>query len=107
MGGDSQPQLLLQIVARLLAGGATAGEAIGAPRWRLDSGDTGFDTWENAVRVEVEHGSPWVAGLRERGHDVVEAAAGFGHAHLVDVTDEGVRAGAADPRAVIGAASGV
>ena len=109
MGGDSQPQLLLQIVARLLAGGATAGEAIGAPRWRLDSGDTGFDTWENAVRVEVEHGSPWVAGLRERGHDVVEAAAGvgFGHAHLVDVTDEGVRAGAADPRAMIGAASGV
>ncbi|MGC5167976.1 gamma-glutamyltransferase family protein [Luteimicrobium sp. DT211] len=109
MGGDSQPQLLLQVLARLLAGGATAGEAIGASRWRLDSGATGFDTWEDAVRVEVEHGSPWADGLRERGHEVVEAAAGvgFGHAHLIDVTDEGVRAGAADPRAVIGAASGV
>jgi len=108
MGGDSQPQLLLQVVARLLAGGATAGEAIGSPRWRLHGGATGFDTWEDAVRVEVEHGSTWADGLRARGHEVVEAAegVGFGHAHLIEVTDEGVRAGAADPRAVIGAASG-
>ncbi|GMA23380.1 hypothetical protein GCM10025864_11390 [Luteimicrobium album] len=109
MGGDAQPQLLLQVLARMLAGGATAGEAIGAPRWRLHGGATGFDTWEDAVRVEVEHGSTWADGLRGRGHEVVEAAegVGFGHAHLIDVTDEGVRAGAADPRAVIGAASGV
>jgi hypothetical protein len=31
--------------------------------------------------------------------------AGFGHAHLIEATDDGLR-GAADPRTVIGSAAG-
>ena len=46
--------------------------------------------------------------LRERGHEVTEIDGifgSFGHAHLIEVTDDGL-AGAADPRALIGAAVG-
>ncbi|KAB8173792.1 gamma-glutamyltransferase family protein [Microbispora catharanthi] len=107
MGGDAQPQILLQLVTRLLAHGQTPGEAIAAPRWALGSG-TGFDTWRSAPVVEVEEGAPWADGLRERGHAVetVEWGSNFGHAHLIDLLPSGVLAGAADPRALIGAALG-
>ena len=50
----------------------------------------------------------WVDGLRDRGHDVdvVEGVTGtFGHAQLIEVTESGL-AGAADPRALVGAAVG-
>ena len=46
--------------------------------------------------------------LRERGHDVTEIDGifgSFGHAHLIEVTADGL-AGAADPRALISAAIG-
>jgi len=58
--------------------------------------------------VEVEEGAPWADGLRERGHTVETVAwgSGFGHAHLIDLLPSGVLAGAADPRALIGAALG-
>jgi gamma-glutamyltranspeptidase/glutathione hydrolase len=113
MGGDSQPQVLLQVLTRLLRHGASAGSAIGAARWVLSApSSTGFDTWDDAdaARVILEHGTPdsWPDALRARGHPVAVApdlAAGFGHAHLIDVTD-GVLGGAADPRALIGAAAG-
>ncbi|MFD8533395.1 gamma-glutamyltransferase family protein [Streptosporangium canum] len=111
MGGDAQPQILLQILTRLLAHGQTAGEAIGAARWRLASGGTGFDTWDapDQAMVEVEAGGPWSDGLRDRGHPVGAAPYGsaFGHAHLIDLLPSGVLAGAADPRSVIGAATGL
>ena len=114
MGGDSQPQILLQLLARLLRHGQSAGAVIGAPRWALTSGSpSGFDTWvaPDAVRVAVEAaaGPGWAAGLRDRGHpvEVVEGlVGGFGHAHLIEIGVDGMRAGAADPRAVISAAIG-
>lgn len=108
MGGDAQPQILLQIVTRLLLHGQAPGETVGAPRWRLSGGDTGFDTWRSDQGVEVEEGAPWADGLRERGHAVGTAAYGtdFGHAHLIDLLPSGALAGAADPRALIGAALG-
>ncbi|MGH9246278.1 MAG: gamma-glutamyltransferase family protein [Acidimicrobiales bacterium] len=111
MGGDSQPQILLQVLTRLLRHKEPAGSAIGAPRWTLRSSTGGgFDTWTvGALHVALEAGCPsaWAAGLRERGHEVLEMPAGhtFGHAHVIEATERGL-AGAADPRAVIGDAAG-
>jgi gamma-glutamyltranspeptidase/glutathione hydrolase len=108
MGGDAQPQIVLQLVTRLLAHGETPGQIVGAPRWALGTGDTGFDTWRSAPVVEVEEGAPWADGLRERGHtvEVLPYGSGFGHAHLIDLLPSGMLAGAADSRALIGAAIG-
>ncbi len=110
MGGDAQPQILLQVITRLLRYGEAPGPAIAAPRWRLASGATGFDTWRapDETTVELEAEAPWGEGLRERGHTVTAMPYGstFGHAHLVDVRPDGTLAGAADPRSVIGAAIG-
>ncbi|MFG1750295.1 gamma-glutamyltransferase family protein [Streptosporangium sandarakinum] len=111
MGGDAQPQILLQIITRLLAHDQAPGQAIAAARWRLASGGTGFDTWlaPDHATVEVEEGAPWSGGLGERGHPVRTAPYGssFGHAHLIDVLPSGILAGAADPRSIIGAAAGL
>ncbi|WP_189237400.1 gamma-glutamyltransferase family protein [Planomonospora parontospora] len=111
MGGDGQPQIVLQLLTRLLLHGREPGEAVGAPRWRLGTGGTGFDTWNapDEVVVEVEEGGPWGEGLARRGHPVAALPYGsaFGHAHLIDVLPSGVLAGAADPRSVIGAAAGL
>lgn len=108
MGGDTQPQVVLQLLARLLVAGQSPARVIGAPRWRL--GDGGFDTWEGdgPARVGVERGVPdaWVEGLRARGHEVVEQDpwnSGYGHAHLIERTADGTLAGAADPRTLTGA----
>jgi gamma-glutamyltranspeptidase/glutathione hydrolase len=114
MGGDTQPQILLQLLARQLAAGQSPGRSIAAGRWGLSDPDGrgGFATWQERgrVRVAVEANAPtgWEAGLRERGHDVVQAPAfnhAFGHAHVI--VDEGERlAGAADPRALVATAAG-
>jgi gamma-glutamyltranspeptidase/glutathione hydrolase len=110
MGGDSQPQVVLQILTRLLTGGATPGGAIEAPRLVLRSeGGSGFDTWrttDQLVRIEAHAPEAWAAGLVERGHRVEvvpEDPAGFGHAHLIEKTADGTWAGADDPRAMTGA----
>ncbi|WP_459800765.1 gamma-glutamyltransferase family protein [Herbidospora sp. RD11066] len=108
MGGDAQPQILLQLVTRLLVHHQTPGEVIGAARWVLGS-ETGFDTWRTEEQVvEVEAGAPWGPELAGRGHRVIEEnwGDGFGHAHLIDVLPSGMLAGATDPRARIGAALG-
>jgi gamma-glutamyltranspeptidase/glutathione hydrolase len=111
MGGDSQPQVVLQLLARLLAGGATPGDAIEAPRLVLRAkGGTGFDTWrttDQVVRIESHAPEAWARGLEARGHevDVVDFdPAGFGHAHVIERTADGTWAGADDPRAMTGAA---
>lgn len=111
MGGDSQPHVVLQLLARTLAHGQEPGTALEAPRFVLASGTgQGFDTWsapDQLVRVEAHAPETWDTGLGERGHRVERAAldpAGFGHAHLIELRDDGMRAGAADVRSVIGAA---
>lgn len=114
MGGDTQPQILLQLLARQLHGRQSPGRSIAAGRWALTNADGGggFDTWRSrgriAVRVEGQSPAAWDDGLRERGHTVQRAGDfehGFGHAHVI--VNEGDRlAGAADPRALVGSASG-
>lgn len=111
MGGDSQPQVLLQLLCRLLVAGQSPGVALAAGRWRL-AGVTGFDTWTvpggPVVEIEGHASRRWAHGLEARGHRVRLADAfdhSFGHAHAIVVRPDGL-AGAADPRARVGTASG-
>lgn len=113
MGADSQPMVLLQLLARLLQAGQDPATAVAAARFVLTGPDAApFGVWTepSALRVRVEAGASeaWIRGLRERGHEVEEIepfAYVAGHAHVVGVAD-GTLAGAADPRARTGAASG-
>jgi gamma-glutamyltranspeptidase/glutathione hydrolase len=109
MGGDAQPQIVLQMLVRLLLDGADPGHVVGGGRWVLTGGSTGFETWEDADSLEVivEDHAPqaWVPGLAERGHTARIGLGNFGHAHCIEVTDGGLR-GAADPRALVGEAAG-
>lgn len=108
MGGDAQPQILLQVAARLFHHGQSPDRAIRAGRWALAGPTTGFDTWTapSGPLVDVEGHAPasWVADLARRGHQVREVPAyshSFGHAHAIVVEEHGVHAGCADPRAVV------
>jgi len=108
MGGDAQPQVLLQLLARHLQLGQDPGQVLRAPRWALTSGSVeGFDTWDGPTdaQVGVEANAPgaWAEGLAARGHTVFGRPpwdAGCGMAHLIAVGEGGtVLGGASDPRA--------
>ena len=110
MGGDSQPQIVLQLLARLLHGGQPPGTAVAAPRWFL--GDGGFDIWAGAPDdrvISLERSAPqrWAPGLRARGHTVRPDAGSVGHAHVIIRRADGLLAGAADPRAKGSLAAGI
>ena len=114
MGGDSQPQILVQLLARLFGAEQSPATAIAAGRWALSAGESGlgFDTWERAgdVNVVVEGHAPasWDSGLSARGHRVRRLAPyahDFGHAHVISVRGDHL-AGASEPRALDGAAAG-
>ena len=111
MGGDAQPQILLQILARLFHAGQEAGDAITAPRWALSREPTnGFDVWLSeaplVVRVEGNAPAEWSQVLGDRGYQVIEepeADDAFGHAQVIQAAADGMLAGAADPRSIEGA----
>jgi gamma-glutamyltranspeptidase/glutathione hydrolase len=109
MGGDTQPQVVLQLLARLLHAGQSPGTAIRSPRWALGTG--GFDVWEQddpSTTIEWDAPLSWERGLAERGHRVARAPQGanLGHAHMIVRAPDGMLAGASDPRALSGAAIG-
>ena len=113
MGGDAQPQILLQILTRLLLHEDTPGSAIGAGRWVLRGPATGFHTWTGAERVVVVEGhapTDWLSGLAARGHSVERIGPwhpdAVGHAHAIVVEAGGFLAGAADPRTRVGSCAG-
>lgn len=112
MGGDGQPQVVLQMLARQLQAGSSSGTAVTAPRFTLTVPDTlGFDTWAKSDRllVAVEEGSSWEAGLSQRGHEVRSMKWGnglFGHAHLIELVDDHL-AGVAEPRTGTSATVGI
>ena len=112
MGGDAQPQIVLQLLARTLLAGEDPERAITAPRWSLaHDPSTGFDTWEGGRTplVALEAGAPaaWARTLRARGHDVRVDAPNVGHAQMITVDEgTGMLCGAADPRAGDGAFAG-
>lgn len=115
-GGDSQPQVVLQLLARMFAAGQDPAAALAAPRWTLrgEGDETSFATWESQgrVRVALEGNAPegWAAGLRERGHRVEEQPAfshAAGHAQVIEAAaGTGMLRGAADPRSRSGSAAG-
>lgn len=114
MGGDAQPQILLQIAARLFLHGESPAMAINAGRWALNGPVTGFDTWTAAegphVIVEGHIAEQWSDGLRALGHRVVILPpfdSSFGHAHAIVVEPNGLLAGAADPRTTVGSVAGL
>ncbi len=116
MGGDGQPQVVLQMMARMLQLGQSPGTNLSSPRFTLTQPDAvGFDTWSkpDQMTVAIEAGSGWASGLADRGHRVNETAYGlslYGHAHAIEVVNNGDGtshlAGVADPRALVGAAIG-
>lgn len=112
MGGDGQPQVVLQLAARLVQARQDPGRALTASRFTLTvPNPSGFNTWHHPEEliVAVESGSSWIPGLQGRGHIVDERPWGdglFGHAHLIDVAGPTL-AGVADPRSLNGAAVGI
>ncbi len=113
MGGDAQPQILLQVAARLFLHGQSPARAVSAGRWALRGPVTGFDTWTAPtgpeVAVEAHAATGWAEGLAERGHPMRRIGpydSAVGHAHAIVAGADGVLAGAADPRTRIGSAAG-
>jgi gamma-glutamyltranspeptidase/glutathione hydrolase len=117
MGGDSQPQILLQLVARLLRGGQDPAQAIASPRLVLDAPSAGpFRLWwGDDLQVLVESDAPpdWMAGLTQRGHHVQTIRAfdpvAVGCAQIIAVKrDAGGHTliGASDPRSPEGGIAG-
>jgi len=114
MGGDAQPQIVLQLLARFLQLGQSPARAVHSPRFVLarHAPGPGFDTWDDAavlgLDVEADAAPDWQAGLQDRGHQVrlvSPANHGMGHAHLIAVQDDSL-AGASDWRAGAGGAVG-
>ncbi len=112
MGGDAQPQVVLQLLAGLAAGLSPAA-ALEQPRWALvGPHDDGFDAWEPwpdgavapAVALEAHAPPEWDDALSDRGHRVERAPVGrgFGHAHVLVRRTDGTLAAASDPRAGTG-----
>ena len=66
MGGDAQPQIMLQLATRLLHHRQTPARAIGAGRWALTGETSGFDTWTSGERpgVSIEGHAPTGVGDR-------------------------------------------
>lgn len=113
MGGDAQPQIILQLAARLFLHGQSPAVAVNAGRWALRGPVTGFDTWTamGGPHLVVEGHAPagWVAALTAKGHRVQQAPPWdntFGHAHAIVREPAGWWAGAADPRAHVGSVAG-
>ena len=113
MGGDAQPQIMLQIAARLFHHGQSPARAIGAGRWVLHGHDTGFDTWTSAsgpgVSIEGHAPQSWIDDLAARGHRTSgspEWSSGFGHACAIVSGRDGMWVGSSDPRTVVGSCAG-
>jgi gamma-glutamyltranspeptidase/glutathione hydrolase len=112
MGGDAQPQIILQLITRLLrsSGAArTPAEIVNAGRWVLRGPTTGFDTWssQSPPTVQVEGHAPesWLRELAARGHQVEQRPrldSGFGHANMIVIDANGNTSGGADSRTVVG-----
>ncbi|MGH9207151.1 MAG: gamma-glutamyltransferase, partial [Acidimicrobiales bacterium] len=118
MGGDAQPQILLQLMARMLRAGEDPATAIAAPRLALDSPTAGpFRLWwgdDLGVRIEAHAPPAWAPGLGSRGHRV-QAISAFdpvvvGCAQIITVAredggDNRRFIGASDPRSPEGGTS--
>ena len=118
MGGDAQPQIISQLLARLLRSGEDPGLAISAPRLTLDAHSAGpFRLWwgdDLTVLIEADAPSAWFEGLAARGHRTKAISAfdpvAVGCAQIIAVEQktggERCLVAASDPRSPEGAAVG-
>jgi gamma-glutamyltranspeptidase/glutathione hydrolase len=93
MGGDSQAQIQVQVLAHLIDDGADPQDALDAPRWAIDPSN-----W--TLRAERTFPREWLDALRALGHDAQTTGrgdTGMGHAHAIERTDGGY-AVATEPR---------
>ena len=102
MGGDAQPQVVLQMLSRLLVGQASPGEVLARPRWVLEAAQSsGFNTWSDPTALVVvlePEAEPWQSGLDDLGHMTQCRPVNVGHAHIIDLDAAGTHHGAAEPR---------
>jgi gamma-glutamyltranspeptidase/glutathione hydrolase len=101
MGGDGQPQVVAQVLARTLWGEETPPEAIAAPR--LLHGRYMVGEPDDVVHVEDTMSADVIDALRSAGHKVETHAwpsQRMGHACAIVAPDPGARAriAASDPR---------
>jgi gamma-glutamyltranspeptidase len=98
MGGSMQAQIHVQLLTRLIDGGLPIDRAIDAPRFDAVSGST---NGRPRLAIESRFDDDVLADLFARGHavDPVEPyTSEMGHAHAIQMLDNGVYVGAADPR---------
>lgn len=94
MGGDGQPQTLMQLLSRLYDYGEELEAAVDAPRW-LDGSAT-----EPALQLEAGL-APLATALELRGHAVQvgeRRMRAMGHAQAILRREDGLLRAAADPR---------
>jgi gamma-glutamyltranspeptidase/glutathione hydrolase len=99
MGGQGQPQILTQVLLRMLDG-ATAADAIAAPRAIVGPQEHGCTA--DSVVVEADLDPAAASALSEAGLALVEMpmySEGLGHANVVEIARNGQLTAAADPRA--------
>jgi gamma-glutamyltranspeptidase / glutathione hydrolase len=117
MGGDVQPQVIGQLVARMLHAGEDPATAVSAARVVLESqGAPPFRLWHAPSRtplVEAHAPERWRPGLESRGRPVRVVGplnpVELGCAQVIALEergDDGVLVGAADPRGPDGDAVG-
>jgi gamma-glutamyltranspeptidase/glutathione hydrolase len=111
MGGDAQPQILLQVLARMLHAGQDPATAVAGARLSLAAPSAGpFRLWwvdDLTICVEGHAPAGWTDGLTSRGHAVLAISAfepnAVGGCQVISVArhDDGSGrhfVGAADPR---------
>ena len=95
-GGAVQPQLVAQVAARAVVGGAELSDAQSAPRWATSHFGPGTGS-----SLDVEPGVPnsTIDALRKRGHslDAVTQQPGWGPVSIIEVDGAPTQA-ASDPR---------
>jgi gamma-glutamyltranspeptidase/glutathione hydrolase len=117
MGGDVQPQILLQLLIRLLHAGEDPASAISAPRVVHEApGAPPFRLWQAPARsllMEFDAPGGWQQGLESRGHRVRVVGAfnpvDVGCSQIIGVEHSGdhlTLTGASDPRSADGGAVG-
>jgi gamma-glutamyltranspeptidase/glutathione hydrolase len=117
MGGDVQPQIILQLLARLLHSGEDPATAISAARVVHEApGAPPFRLWQAPARsllMEFDAPQPWLGALESRGHRVRVVGAfnpvDVGCSQIISVetvSDDLTLVGASDPRSPEGEALG-
>ncbi len=112
MGGDAQPQIILQVLARMLPGGQDPATALAGARLSLDAPGAGpFRLWwGDDMRVAVEAHAPtaWIDDLRRRGHRVQPISAfdptAVGCSQVISVVHDSKGDGSKESRHFVGAA---